>query len=218
MLNGCTRREPMVGMSRGLWMWVAAVLLVPSLCGYSRVAEAASAKRMPRTGASHGRAAKRAARPSHSSARRHSLAKSSKKAAVKATFLIVPGRSLGPIRLGMSAKDATAAGRRAWGESPEVDTTLGTVIHWKRSDVAAFIITTGAGVWKIATTNGKFRTSGGIGPGTPFQKAKKELGKPRTYEEFPGIGASASWSGLTTNILPSGAVADVQILSRGASK
>ena len=218
MLTGCTRREPMVGMSRGLWMRAAAVLLVLSMYGCSRVAEAAPTKRTPRTGAPHGRAAKRAARPRHSPARTHSLAKLSKKAAVKATLLVVPGRSLGPIRLGMSAKDAIAAGTRAWGERPEVNTTLGTVIHWKKPDVAAFITNTSAGVWKIATTNGKSRTGGGIGPGTPFQEAKKGLGKPRTYEEFPGIGASASWSGLTTNILPSGAIADVQVLSRSTSK
>lgn len=140
-------------------------------------------------------------------------AESSSAADTKTAFLIVPGKSLGPIRLGMIAEEAMKVGGQVWGEEPEYNTALGVVINWEKLKVVA-----NAGgppgapekVFSIRTTNPRFRTRAGVCIGSRYAAAKKSLGKTNFYDKMPGLGARAGWpSGLWMDIDTSGRIVTI---------
>jgi hypothetical protein len=111
-------------------------------------------------------------------------------------FVIVPGKSVGPIRLGMTAEEAMEAGTGAWNEDVEVDETLGVVMSWPKANVVANAVAKPGDVprvFSVRTVNPRFRIKGGVTVGGSFGVAKKLLGKASYYDKMPGIGARAAW-------------------------
>jgi len=111
-------------------------------------------------------------------------------------FVITPGRGLGPIRFGMIAEEAIAAGSRAWGEDAEVSDPPLVTVSWPRTKVMAYAVAKPGGaprVYEVRTWNPHFRLKQHVSVGSSYTTARKSLGKPNYYDKVPGTGARAGW-------------------------
>jgi len=117
-------------------------------------------------------------------------------------FLIAVGEGIGPVRFGMTAEEAAAAGRSAWGETPKEDRRLGVVLTWENTQVFALAGGPKGGpqrVFTVRTNNPRFQTSGGLSVGDSLSAAEEAFGTPDSVASLhvPGSGGEACWpSGL----------------------
>jgi hypothetical protein len=125
----------------------------------------------------------------------------------KTIYRIEPGKSIGPVRVGITDEEARALGSEAWGEEPVLippAPSLSVSVRWEGTRVVA----NAAGpegqprkVVGILTSNPRFHTAGGIGVGSTYDAAKRSLGRPDEYSAVPGMGARAGWrSGVWVDV------------------
>lgn len=136
------------------------------------------------------------------------LAGSAAEAAVEARFRIVPGESLGPLRLGMTRSEARQVMLKTFRASPRKDVNNPEVWCWlSRTICAGFLVGKGTVVTVSVERDQRFATVEGVRVGMDGNEALRRitpLGTPRILNASDG--AFVWWPGLQMTVKYGGAM------------
>jgi len=103
-----------------------------------------------------------------------------------AHFLVVPGRSVGPVALGMSMDNVKAA----WGSPTQVDQDANSQWYtWRESPPRSVAVEMQSNIVVMISIahDPRYRTRDGLGDGDSADRVQKLLGRPSHVRPLPGF-------------------------------